>query len=171
MRSLILVSLFAVFMLTACVVSPSPQGYDGVTVSPLPAIVVLDADSYYHQGGYYYYYQNNNWSYSTSRNGPWMQLPRSHWPTEVRYRDRYDDRDRDRYDNRVSPLPAIVVLDADSYYQQGGYYYYYQNNNWRYSTSRNGPWMQLPKSHWPKEIRYRDRGDDRDRDRYEDRNR
>jgi hypothetical protein len=100
MKSLILVALFAAFTLTACVVSPGPQGYDGVTVSPLPAIVVLDADSYYHQGGYYYYYQNNNWRYSTSRNGPWMQLPRSHWPKEIKYRGRSDDRGRDRYDDR-----------------------------------------------------------------------
>ncbi len=76
----------------------------------------------------------------------------------------------------MSPLPAVVVLGADPYYYQNGYYYYYQNNNWSYSQSRSGPWRELPRSHWPKEIRHRDRDDrgrdfDRDRDRDHDRDR
>lgn len=98
MKSTILVSIFVVFALTSCVVSSGPPGYGEVTVSPLPTVVVLDSDPYYYQNGYYYYYQNNNWRYSKSRSGPWMDLPRSHWPKEVRHRDR--DRDRDRYDDR-----------------------------------------------------------------------
>lgn len=100
MKNLVLVALFATFALTACVVSPGPPGYGGVTVSPLPAVVVLDADSYYYQDGYYYYYQNNDWRYSKSRSGPWAELPRSHWPKEIKHRGRDDDRDRGRHDDR-----------------------------------------------------------------------
>jgi len=96
MKSLIIVSLFAAFTLTACLVSPGPPGYGGVVVSPLPPIVVLDADPYYYQDGYYYFSQNDNWRYSKSRGGPWTDLPRSHWPKEIRHRDRHDDRGRDR---------------------------------------------------------------------------
>jgi len=100
MKNLILVALFAAFTLTACVVSPGPPGYGGVTVSPLPPVVVLGADPYYYQDGYFYYYQNNNWSYSQSRRGPWTHLPRSHWPKEVRHGGRGHDRDRGRDDDR-----------------------------------------------------------------------
>lgn len=64
----------------------------------------------------------------------------------------------------VSPLPPIVVLGEDPYYYQDGNYYFYDNHNWRYSRSRNGPWTDLPRSYWPREIRHRDRHDDRDRD-------
>lgn len=71
----------------------------------------------------------------------------------------------------VSPLPPIVELGADPYYYQNGYYYFYQNNNWRYSTSRGGPWTSLPRSHWPKEIRHSDRYIERDRGRGDDRGR
>ena len=100
MKSFVLVLLFAVFTLTACVVSPGPPGYGGVTVSPLPPIVVLGADPYYYQDGYYYYYQNNSWRYSQSRSGPWANLPRSHWPKEVRHSGRDNDRDRGRNEDR-----------------------------------------------------------------------
>lgn len=100
MKSLVLVALFATFALTACLVSSGPPGYEGVTISPLPAVVALDADSYYYQDGYYYYYRNNDWRYSKSRSGPWMELPRSHWPKEIRHRGRDDDRDRGGHDDR-----------------------------------------------------------------------
>jgi len=114
MKNLILGSLFVAFTLTACVVASGPPGYEGTVVVPaLPSIVVLGADPYYYHSGYYYYYQNNNWRYSQSRSGPWMELPRSHWPKEIRHRDRDDrgrdvdrdrgrdhDRDRDEHDRR-----------------------------------------------------------------------
>jgi hypothetical protein len=100
MKSLVLVALFAAFTLTACLVSPGPPGYGGAVVSPLPAIVELDADAYYYQNGYYYFYQNNNWRYSKSRGGPWTELPRSHWPKEIRHRGRDNDRDRRGDDDR-----------------------------------------------------------------------
>jgi len=101
MKGLIIISLVAALTFTACVVSPGPPGYGGVTVSPLPSVVVLGADPYYYQSGYYYYYQNNSWRYSRSKSGPWVDLPRSHWPKEIRHRD--DDRrgrDRDDYRDR-----------------------------------------------------------------------
>jgi hypothetical protein len=100
MKNLVPVLLFAAFTLTACVVSPGPPGYGGVTVSPLPPVVVLGADPYYYQDGYFYYYHNSSWRYSQSRNGPWADLPRSHWPKEVRHGGRGHDRDRGRDDDR-----------------------------------------------------------------------
>jgi hypothetical protein len=100
MKNLVLFSLFVLFILTACLVSPGPSNYGGVTVSPLPAIVVLGADPYYYQNGYYYYYNNNNWRYSQSRSGPWTNLPRSHWPKEIRHRDKNYNQNWDRNDDR-----------------------------------------------------------------------
>jgi len=170
MKNLIIVSLFAAFTLTACVVSPGPGEYGGVEVSPLPAVVVLGDDPYYYQDGYFYYYHNNNWSYSQSRNGPWAGLPRSHWPNEVRHRDRDKDWDRDRK-VMASPLPPVVVLGNDPYYYQDGFFYYYHKNKWRYSQTRNGTWADLPKSYWPKEVRHRDWDRDWDRDKDKDKGR
>jgi len=69
------------------------------------------------------------------------------------------------YDVEVAPpLPAVIVLDPDPYYFHGGYYYYYHDNRWDYSRSRRGPWTELPRSRWPKEIRRRGREEHRDRD-------
>jgi hypothetical protein len=74
----------------------------------------------------------------------------------------------------VAPaLPLIVELGAEPYYYQSGYHYHYDSNRWRYSNSRSGPWTDLPRSHYPKETRFKDRGngrgdgwrDDRDDDR------
>jgi len=85
--SMVFVVIFAAFMLAACVLSPGPGGY-GVEVAPaLPVIVELDAEPYYYQSGYHYYYRNDRWQYSRARNGPWTELPRSHWPKEIRHRD------------------------------------------------------------------------------------
>jgi len=86
--SMVFVAFFAVSILTACIVSPGPGGY-GVEVAPaLPAVVVLDVEPYYYQSGYYYFYQSDRWQYSRSRSGPWAELPRSHWPKEIRHRGR-----------------------------------------------------------------------------------
>lgn len=91
----------AALMLSACVVAPPGRGPGvgigvGVTVPALPLVVELGADPYYQYGGYTYYYDNDRWRYGGSRSGPWMDLPRSHYPREIRYRDRQDGRDRDR---------------------------------------------------------------------------
>ena len=56
------------------------------------------------------------------------------------------------------PLPSVVWLETEPYYVSGGYTYYYQHNNWYYSRQRGGPWVGLPRDRYPKEVRYRDRG-------------
>jgi len=66
-------------------------------------------------------------------------------------------------------LPAVVELGAEPYYYQRGYYYYYDNSRWRYSRSRSGPWTDLPRSHYPKETRFRGRDDRRGGDQDQDR--
>ena len=88
--SLVLVVLFAAFMLTACLVSPGPGGYGVMVAPPLPVVVEFDVEPYYYQSGYHYFYQNNNWQYSRDRNGPRMELPRDRWPKEIRYKGRGD---------------------------------------------------------------------------------
>jgi len=95
MKSFVLVALCALTILTACVVTPGPQGSGGVVVTPLPAVVVLDVDPYYYQNGFYYLYLNNNWRYSKSKNGPWTDLPRSYWPKEVRHKGKQNIQNRD----------------------------------------------------------------------------
>ncbi len=62
MKKLVIVAFVAACLLAACVVSPGPPGYGGITVSPLPPIVELGADPYYYQNGNYYYYHNDSWS-------------------------------------------------------------------------------------------------------------
>ena len=60
----------------------------------------------------------------------------------------------------VAPaLPLTVELGVEPYYYQSGYYYFYDNNRWRYSNSRSGPWEDLPRSHYPKETRFKHRPD------------
>jgi len=96
MKSRLILLGASFFILTSCVVSPRRGG--GVEVVPfLPVVLELDAGQpYYEQNGYHYHYSDDRWQYSTSRNGPWMELPRSHWPRETRWRDRHRDRDRDQ---------------------------------------------------------------------------
>lgn len=54
------------------------------------------------------------------------------------------------------PLPSVVWLDTGPYYYNGGYTYYYQNRVWLYSNHRNGPWRDLPRERYPREVRHRD---------------
>jgi len=102
-RMLIVASLTAL-LLTACVVAPADHGSGMVMAPPLPLIVELGVEPYYYQSGYHYYYHNDRWSYSNSRSGPWMDLPRSHYPKETRFKGRADgrggDQDHDRRDRR-----------------------------------------------------------------------
>lgn len=65
------------------------------------------------------------------------------------------------------PLPVVVELE-DPYYVHGGYYYYYNNDRWYYSQSRGGRWIDLPRDRYPREVRYKRGGGDRDKG-YEDR--
>lgn len=72
----------------------------------------------------------------------------------------------------VAPaLPVIVELGADPYYYHSGYYYYYNNNRWSYSNARTGPWMDLPRDRYPREVRFRNREQGRDRGRPDGRDR
>ncbi|MBW6504248.1 hypothetical protein K0B90_08230 [bacterium] len=63
----------------------------------------------------------------------------------------------------VPALPSIVVLEAEPYYYQSGYHYHYRNERWYYSNSRSGPWAELPRDRYPREVRFKDRGHDRGR--------
>jgi len=65
---------------------------------------------------------------------------------------------RGRPEILAPPLPSVVWLETEPYYVNGGYTYYYRNNNWYYSHQRSGPWVELPRDRYPKETRYRDRG-------------
>jgi hypothetical protein len=72
----------------------------------------------------------------------------------------------------VAPaLPLVVELGTEPYYYQGGYYYYYNNDRWSYSNARTGPWMDLPRDRYPREIRYKNREQGRDRGRNDGRDR
>lgn len=57
----------------------------------------------------------------------------------------------------VPVLPSIVVLEAEPYYFHSDYHYHYNNNCWYYSKSRNGPWAELPRDRYPKEVKYKGR--------------
>jgi hypothetical protein len=98
MRSLFLVVLFAALMLASCLVRTGRDSV-GIVVPPLPSVVIFDSEPYYNQGGYHYHYQNDRWLYSQSRQGPWTELPRSHYPKEIRYRNQDSDDNRGRQDH------------------------------------------------------------------------
>jgi len=71
----------------------------------------------------------------------------------------------------VAPaLPVVVELGVEPYYYHGGYYYYYNDRRWTYSHAKTGPWRELPRDRYPREIKYKGR-DGRDRDRDGDRGR
>lgn len=100
-KKLIIVPFMAL-VLSACVVSPNHNR--GVVVAPaLPVVVELGTSPYYYHSGYYYYYENDNWRYSNAKNGPWTNLPRSHYPRETRFKGHSDNRGKYKgrdYDNR-----------------------------------------------------------------------
>ncbi len=92
MKKLFLTLIFAILMCVACVVVPGPRGPEVVIAPPLPLTVEL-VDPYYYHGGYHYYYNNDRWYYSQSKGGPWMDLPRNHYPREVRFKGKSNERD------------------------------------------------------------------------------
>jgi len=61
----------------------------------------------------------------------------------------------DRVDALPPPLPSIVELGPDRHYRQGGYNYYYHGDRWQYSRDGSDYRSDLPRSHWPNEIRRR----------------
>lgn len=87
MKRFLMVELVGAMLLAGCMVGPGPHGSGGIVVVPaLPPLVVLEAEPYYQHGGYFYFYQNNSWSYSRSRSGPWVELPRDRYPKEVKFK-------------------------------------------------------------------------------------
>ena len=63
----------------------------------------------------------------------------------------------------VPALPSVVVLETEPYYFYSGYHYHYQNDRWYYSNARSGPWVELPRDRYPKEVRFKGRDHDRGR--------
>ena len=94
--SIAAITLFASLMFTGCVFSPGPPGYGVDVVPPLPPIVELGAEQYYYQNGYHYFYQDERWHYAKEKNGPRTELPRSHWPKEIRHKEREEHGDEIR---------------------------------------------------------------------------
>lgn len=65
----------------------------------------------------------------------------------------------------VPPLPLVVEL-VEPYYVHAGFFYYFTNNRWYYSQHKGGPWIDLPRDRYPKEVRHKgkdDRGHGRNR--------
>lgn len=58
------------------------------------------------------------------------------------------------------PLPLVVEL-MDPYYVYGGFNYYYNNDRWYYSRSQGGPWIDLPRDRYPKEVRHKGKDHDK----------
>ena len=92
MKKLLLTLIFAAFMCVSCAATVGPHGASIAIGPPLPHTVEL-VDPYYAYGGYHYYYNNDRWYYSQSRGGPWIDLPREHYPREVRFKGKSDERD------------------------------------------------------------------------------
>jgi hypothetical protein len=99
----VLIGLLVPFVVAGCLMVPGPRG--GVSLVPilppiLPPVVVLGPEPYYAQDGFYYYYQNNGWSYSHSRGGPWVDLPRDRYPKEVKFKHNVSDNNEGRNPER-----------------------------------------------------------------------
>lgn len=73
----------------------------------------------------------------------------------------------------VAPLlPQVVVLDVEPFYFYSDFVYHYTNDRWYYSQSRRGPWAELPRDRYPREVRYKGKGGKHGRDRnYDQRDR
>jgi hypothetical protein len=106
MKKTMIIAAISAFLFAGCAIGFNRHG-NLVVVPALPTTVELDADQYYYQNGYYYHHDGDIWVYSQSRQGPWVNLPRSHYPREVRYRgheenhrDDRDHRDHDNHDNQ-----------------------------------------------------------------------
>ena len=158
MKKLLIVDLLVVVLLAGCKEGSAPRGSgevkevsgargsgEIVAAPALPPLVELGAEPYYQHAGYFYFYQDSRWSFSQSRNGPWVGLPGDRYPREVKF-------------IVAPPLPPIVVLSAEPYYQHAGYFYFFQGNRWSFSQSRSGPWVQLPGDRYPKEVKFNNQG-------------
>lgn len=87
MKRAISVVLLGCLLLTGCIMYTGHGGSGVAVVPPLPAIVELDLEPFFFHSGYVYrYHDDNHWTYSPSRNGPWRDLPRGHYPKELRWK-------------------------------------------------------------------------------------
>ena len=59
------------------------------------------------------------------------------------------------------PLPVVVGL-GEPYYVYGGYHYYYHDERWYYSQLRDGRWVDLPRDRYPREVRFKGKGGEKD---------
>ncbi|NDY72201.1 hypothetical protein DO021_09695 [Desulfobacter hydrogenophilus] len=57
----------------------------------------------------------------------------------------------------VPALPYTVNLYQRPYYNYHGYYYFYSNQRWYYSRAKGGRWIALPRTHWPRDTRWKGR--------------
>ncbi len=83
-----------------------PYYSPGIVVVPaLPYTVDLYSQPYYNYHGYFYFYDNQHWYYSMTPGGQWVELPRTHWPHDTRWKGhhfRNDHRDH-KYDRHHGP--------------------------------------------------------------------
>jgi len=113
MKKILIPTVVMVCLLTASAAVAMGQRGQGVevmvTIPVLPAVVVLEEEPYYYHSDYYYHYNNDRWYYARSRSGPWVDLPRDHYPKETRYKGKswrhdrgrdHEDRDDRRRDRR-----------------------------------------------------------------------
>ena len=85
--------LIGASLLTACVV-PGRHGRPELIAPPLPPLVELGDDPYYHSGDYYYRYDNDAWFYANSRDAKnWQPLPKERYPNEFTYKGRHWHKD------------------------------------------------------------------------------
>lgn len=86
MKKLWFTLILAVFLFAACVMTAGPHGASVAIAPPLPVVVELTDTPYYFHSGFHYYFDNDRWYYSRNQGGTWIDLPRKHYPKEVRYR-------------------------------------------------------------------------------------
>jgi len=66
----------------------------------------------------------------------------------------------------IAPLlPTVVVLGEEPYYFYSDFHYHFTNDRWYYSKSRRGPWAELPRDRYPKEVKHNGKHGNRGRDR------
>ena len=103
MKGISLLAIIAASLLTtSCVYPPVGDGYDSpgygdMGPTMLPPLVILDTEPYYFYNGYHYHYLNNRWYYARDRRGPWTDLPRNHYPREVKFKEGNRDAGRGHY--------------------------------------------------------------------------
>lgn len=99
MKRTVFVIVAATVLMTGCTIGYLGNRHGGniVIVPALPVTVEIDTDRFYYQSGYYYSYRGEVWFYASSRQGPWVQLPRDRYPREVHIR-KHDNRDNENRD-------------------------------------------------------------------------